>query len=303
MGCPRRSVTVTSTLTTETSIFSTSGGGAATGAADAVICFGATACCDCEETAKSNATATTILRMTPVSCGWSRAISLRSPYLTCLASHHWSIRGAVERLLELWQIGNDPVDAVLPGRMRIRDRVRAQILRTLVLARPLRESDEESLIGREAIDRFRLVRIGRFPGQIREQSAAEIGDVFTRGQLRIDLDVVDDRVARVLLAHAIDALLERLRIRGRPPVLEISLRVELPPFVIERVRQLVANRRAGVAVVRRVVHLWIVKRRLQHAGREVDVVHLRVVVRIDGRRRHAPLAPVDRLPDLVEIAL
>src|SRR5438105_8850795 len=101
---------------------------------------------------------------------------IASPYLTCLASDHRRVRRTLERLLKLRQIGDDPVDAVLAWRMRIRDRNRAQILRPLVLAGPLRESDEEALIGREAVDRLRLVGIGRFPRQVGEQSAAEVRD-------------------------------------------------------------------------------------------------------------------------------
>ena len=60
---------------------------------------------------------------------------------------------------------------------------------------------------------------------------------------------------------------------------------------------------AGVAVVGRVVHLGIEQRRLQHAGGEVDVVHLRVVVGVDGGRRHLPLGAVHRLADLGQLAL
>ena len=70
------------------------------------------------------------------------------------------------------------------------------------------------------------------------------------------------------------------------------------PFVVEGVGELVADGGAGVAVVGRVVELRVVERRLQHAGREVDVVHLRVEVGVDGRRRHAPLVRSTGLPSL-----
>ena len=50
-----------------------------------------------------------------------------------------------------------------------------------------------------------------------------------------------------------------------------------------------------------VINLGIVERRLQNSGREVDVVLLRVVVSVDRGRRHAPLAAVHRLADLVEL--
>ena len=83
----------------------------------------------------------------------------------------------------------------------------------------------------------------------------------------------------------------------------LPLRVELAPLVVEAVGELVADGAAGVAVVGRVVHLRVVERRLQHAGGKVDVVHLRVVVRVDRGRRHAPFAAVEGLADLGEVAL
>ena len=87
-----------------------------------------------------------------------------------------------------------------------------------------------------------LIRQGVFPGYVRQQGAAEVGDVFAGRQLRIDLDVIDDCVLRILITHALHSLLELLRILRRPPILQISLTIELPSFVIECVRQLVADR-------------------------------------------------------------
>ena len=44
--------------------------------------------------------------------------------------------------------------------------------------------------------------------------------------------------------------------------------VELAPFIVEAMRQFMADGAAGVAIIRRVVHLGIEERRLQHARRE-----------------------------------
>ena len=60
---------------------------------------------------------------------------------------------------------------------------------------------------------------------------------------------------------------------------------------------------ASVPVVGRVVHFGIVKRRLQNARGKIDVVHLRVVIGVDGGRRHLPLAAVHRFPDFGQLAL
>ena len=97
------------------------------------------------------------------------------------------------------------------------------------------------------------------------------------------------------------ALFELLGVLGRPPVVQVALGVELAAFVVEAVRQLVADHHADAAEVDGVVSAVVEERRLQNAGREVDVVHLRVVVGVDRGRRHVPLAAVHRLADLVQL--
>ncbi len=66
--------------------------------------------------------------------------------------------------------------------------------------------------------------------------------------------------------------------------------------------EFVADGAAGVAVVGGVVHLRIVEWRLQHTGREVDVVHLRIEVGVHGRSGDVPLAVVDGFADFVDVA-
>ena len=71
--------------------------------------------------------------------------------------------------------------------------------------------------------------------------AAEIGNVFAFRQLAVDLHIVNDRVVRILIHDALGALGEFLRILLGPPVFQIALCVELTAFVVEAVRQLVAD--------------------------------------------------------------
>ena len=89
----------------------------------------------------------------------------------------------------------------------------------------------------------------------------------------------------------------------RPPVVKIAFVIELTALIVEAVRQFVAYGRAGVAEVGGFIHLRIEQRRLQHAGREINVVHLRVVISIDSGRRHHPLGAIYGLPDFVELAV
>ena len=92
----------------------------------------------------------------------------------------------------------------------------------------------------------------------------------------------------------------RLRVRLGPPVAQVALLVELAALIVEAVRQFVADHGAGAAVVDGGVAAGLIERRLQNAGGEVDGVAIGAVVRVDRRRRHAPLAAIDRLADLVE---
>src|SRR5262245_9776395 len=80
-----------------------------------------------------------------------------SPHPAGLRADHRRAGLARERLRELRHVHDDAVDAVLPGRVRIRDRVRALVLGPLVLAVPLREADEEALVGREAVAGLELL--------------------------------------------------------------------------------------------------------------------------------------------------
>src|SRR5438874_11638621 len=112
--------------------------------------------------------------------------------------------------------------------MWIGDGVHALVLRTLVAERPLRHADEVALIGGEALNRFQVFAFGRIlPGDIAENSTAEIGHVFALSELAVDLDVVNDGVLRVLIDNAAGTLFELLGIFRSPPIAQIALRIEL----------------------------------------------------------------------------
>ena len=62
-----------------------------------------------------------------------------------------------------------------------------------------------------------------------------------------------------------------------------------------------ADDHADGAVVHGVVGVHRERGRLQDPGREHDLVEQRVVIRVGGRRRHAPAAAVHRLADGREV--
>ena len=87
------------------------------------------------------------------------------------------------------------------------------------------------------------------PCKICEKRAAEIGEILSVGELTVDLDVVDDRVAGVLVDDALGALLELLAVGVGPPVAQVARGVELAAFVVEGMGELVTHGGARVAVV------------------------------------------------------
>ena len=78
--------------------------------------------------------------------------------------------------------------------------------------------------------------------------------------------------------------------------------IELGALVVEAVGHFVADDGAHAAVVDGIVRLGVEERRLKDSGGENDFVHQRIVIGVDGGRRHAPFVAVDGLADLGEVA-
>src|SRR5580698_5631119 len=80
---------------------------------------------------------------------------------------------------------------------------------TGVLACPLGEADEETLVGGKAFDGLQVFGCGCFlPGDVGDESTAEVGYVFAAGELAVDVDVIDDDVGGELVAEAVDSVFE-----------------------------------------------------------------------------------------------
>ena len=136
-------------------------------------------------------------------------------------------------------------------------------LRSLVAARPLRHPDEEPLIGSKTVNGVQILIFGRIlPRHVSQNRAAQVRHVLTQRQLAVNLDLVYYCVLRILIGHAGSSLLEFRGVVFGPPVMQVSLGVELPAFVVEPVSQLMADGRAGVAVIWRVIDFRIEQRRL-----------------------------------------
>ena len=109
--------------------------------------------------------------------------------------------------------------------------------------------------------------------------------------------------AVVLLGGAFGAGFKLLFVLVGPPLAHVAVEVVLGALVIKAVRHLVADDHADATEIDRRIQAVVIERRLKDAGREVDVVLRRVVVRVDRGRGHAPFGGVYRLAELVQIAL
>lgn len=105
----------------------------------------------------------------------------------------------MEGLLKFGHVGDDAVRPVFFGGVGIDGGAEALGFVFRVAAPALSVTDEEALLGREVVERIKLLILGvLFPRHVGEQEAAEIGDIFTECQFPVDLDVIDDGVAGVL---------------------------------------------------------------------------------------------------------
>src|ERR1039458_7274047 len=217
--------------------------------------------------------------------------------------NNWPTLYAGKGPLELGHVDHETIDAIATRRVRVRLRMQAQIFGSIVLARPLRITDKESLLGCQAILILqRLTGSLCDPGHVRQDQAAQIRHVLTQREPAVDVDAVDDHVLGVLIDDALGSLLELLCIGNGPPVHQVTRRVVLPTFIVKSMGQLMTDGTAGIAVVWGVIHRRIVQRRLQYTGGKICFVHLWVEVGLYGRRRHTPFRTIERLADLSELA-
>ena len=107
--------------------------------------------------------------------------------------HHRLAGLAAEGLLELGDVGDYAVDAGEAGGVGVGDCGYAEVLGALVGAGPLGHAYPEALVGGEALGGGEGLAFGLLlPGDVGEEGAAEVGDVFSAGELAVDVDVVDD---------------------------------------------------------------------------------------------------------------
>ena len=84
--------------------------------------------------------------------------------------------------------------------MRICRCAQTLVFVALAAAPALSVADEEALLRGKAFNRLQLLILRRFlPCGVGENQAAKISGIFSQRQLAVDLDVINDRVAGVLV--------------------------------------------------------------------------------------------------------
>src|SRR4029078_10853994 len=93
---------------------------------------------------------------------------------------------AAPRLLELGHVAQRAVDSPLGRRMWVRADQISQELRPIELAPDLRPTEEESLLGGEAVDhRLRMGGESAFHRRVRNREPAKVADVLAEGELAL----------------------------------------------------------------------------------------------------------------------
>src|SRR5579863_2967800 len=111
-------------------------------------------------------------------------------------------------------------------------------------------SDEETLLRRESFNRFQRLAFGIvLPCHVSQNQPAQIGNIFAQGQLPVDLDNVHNHILRILIRDATGALLKRFGILRSPPVAQVAVGIELTAFIVEAVREFMADGASSVAEV------------------------------------------------------
>src|SRR5450759_3605454 len=205
-----------------------------------------------------------------------------SPNPAGVLAHHRLSRLTRKCLLELRRVLQRAVHAVAAGRVRVRHGAGADFLGRRVFAPDLGESQEEALLGGEAIQLLRLALERVLKRHESDAQTAVIGGVFAQRQAAVQLDVVDRGEAGIFVGDAGGALVELGAVGRGPPVAQIAVAIELAALVVEPVSHLVADHRSGSAVVERDVAAGVEERGLEDACREVDAVVLRAVEAVDS---------------------
>src|SRR5580692_2629794 len=130
-----------------------------------------------------------------------------------------------------------------------------------------------------------------------------VGGILALGQAAVLLHPGFRDKLGVFIGNAIAAFVVGFGIVRGPPVAQISVLVEFASLVVIAMDGLVPNHSTGSGVVDCVVLGGIEEWWLQNSSWKVDGVGLGIFVGIDCWRSHSPLGSIQRLTNLLELAV
>ena len=124
----------------------------------------------------------------------------------------------------------------------------------------------------------RSLKKSAFESHESDSQAAIVGGVFSEGQLAIELHALSRFKPGVFIRDALRSPLIFFAVVGGPPVMEVTVAVELPALIVEPMGQLVPNNRPDGSEICCIIRLPVKQRWLQDGRRKGNRIELWIVV-------------------------
>src|SRR5882724_8085118 len=199
------------------------------------------------------------------------------------------------------QVRYGAIHTELGSGMRVVQYLRLHALRPCLHPPDLRKGAEETLVGRQPAEPYGVFSLGSsFKGRVGDGQASDICDIFTEGQVPVDMKSIYGDILVILLHDEVGFLLKAVGVFRRPPILQIPVRIILTTLVIESMRHFMADHQPDGAVIHGIVPVLEEEWWLQYARREINIVGRGIVIGVYSGWRHMPLGAVHRLADSVQ---
>ena len=100
----------------------------------------------------------------------------------------------------------------------------------------------------------------------------------------------------ILRSQNFSSFSKLLGIGRSPPIIKITIFIELSPLIIESVSHFMSYNDTDSPVINGIIGIKIKEWRLQNSGRETNFVRARIIISINGLRTHIPLGLIHRFP-------
>ena len=159
------------------------------------------------------------------------------------------------------------------------------------------------LAGEPLNDRGGLAAQRALIGFVGDLQSREVRNVFTQGQLAVDVLTRQGFVSLVLRHQLGGQGLKGLAVLWGPPIVQSAGAIKLTALIVKAMADFVTDHGPDAPVVDGIVGLAVEEGGFQNGGRKDDFIGRRFVIGIHGLGRHVPLAAVHGLAQLGKGAL